>query len=66
MQTIQQKPNYGARVLSTRIKDDAYMSLYNLISTAGYKDTSSFVRDAVSTKCRELSNAMKDVEISYH
>ena len=62
MQTISQKPNYGARVLSTRIKDDAYMSLYKLISTAGYKDTSSFIRDAVTTKCRDLAMAIDTVE----
>ena len=48
--------------MSTRIKDDAYMSLYKLISTAGYKDTSSFVRDAVTTKCRDLAQAIDSVE----
>ena len=62
MQTITQKPNAGAYVLSTRIRNDAYMSLNNLITSAGYKDTSSFVRDAVSTKVRELTEAVKELE----
>ena len=48
--------------MSTRIKDDTYMSLHKLISTAGYKDTSSFVRDAVTTKCRDLAKAIDSVE----
>ena len=58
MHTISQKPSYGAHVLSTRIDEDAYKNLYPLISTAGYKDTSSFVRDAVVTKCRDLAKAV--------
>ena len=53
MQTLSQKPNYGACVLSTRIKNDTYKSINDIISASGYRDTASFVRDAVTTKCRE-------------
>ena len=60
-QTIQ-KPNAGAYVLSTRLKTDAFKSIHKLISTAGYKDTSSFVRDAVDTKCKDLVAAIKEIE----
>ena len=53
MQTLSQKPNYGACVLSTRIKNDTYKSINDIISASGYRDTASFVRDAVATKCRD-------------
>ena len=53
MQTLSQKPNYGACVLSTRIKNDTYKSINDIISASGYRDTASFLRDAVTTKCRE-------------
>ena len=62
MQQTIQKPNAGAYVLSTRIRNDAYLSIHKLISSAGYKDTSSFVRDAVSMKVRELSDAVRELE----
>ena len=65
MNTISQKTNYGAHVLSTRINEDAYKNLYTLISTAGYKDTSSFVRDAVDSKCKDISNAIKAVTTAH-
>ena len=53
MQTLSQKPNYGACVLSTRIKNDTYKSINDIISASGYRDTASFLRDAVATKCRD-------------
>ena len=62
MHTISQKPSYGAHVLSTRINEDAYKNLYTLISNAGYKDTSAFVRDAVTTKCRDLAKAIDGIK----
>ena len=53
MQTLSQKLNYGACVLSTRIKNDTYKSINDIISASGYIDTASFLRDAVATKCRD-------------
>ena len=53
MQTLSQKPNYGACVLSTRIKNDTYKSINDIISASRYRDTASFLRDAVATKCRD-------------
>tara|TARA_Y100001963_G_C6789251_1_gene454595 strand:+ start:170 stop:367 length:198 start_codon:yes stop_codon:yes gene_type:complete len=63
MQTqLLQKPNHGAYVLSTRLRNDAYKSIHNLITISGYKDTSSFVRDAVAMKVKELSKAVQELE----
>ena len=62
MQTISQKPNAGAYVLSTRVKNDAYISISKLIQAAGYRDTSSFVRDAVNTKLKVLNHAINQVD----
>lgn len=55
MQTLSQKPNHGACVLSTRIKNDTFKSINDIISASGYRDTASFVRDAVAPKFREES-----------
>ena len=62
MQQTIQKPNAGAYVLSTRIRNDAYISIHKLLYSAGYKDTSSFVREAVSMKLKDLSIAVNDVD----
>ena len=32
------------------------------MSNAGYKDTSAFVRDAVTTKCRDLAKAIDGIK----
>ena len=64
MHRTSQKPNYGKHVLSVRINQSAYSSLHHLITKAGYKDTASFVRDAVRTKCNEIaecSNGLKPI-----
>ena len=53
MQSLSQKPNNGACVLSTRIKNDTYKSINSIISASSYRDTVSFLRDAVTTKCKE-------------
>ncbi len=53
MQSLSQKPNYGACVLSTRIKNDTCKSIDDIISVSGYSDTASILRDAATTKCKE-------------
>ena len=63
MQTLSQKPNYGACVLSNRIKNDTYKSINDIISVIGYIDTASFLRDAVATKCIE---ELKQIERRFY
>ena len=55
MQNNSRAPHYGTHVLSVRTNDSAYSSLHRLIIKAGYKDTASFVMDAVRTKCNEIA-----------
>ena len=62
MRTTSQKPNYGKHVLSVRINQSAYSSLHRLITKAGYKDTASFVRDAVRTKCDEITECSNNLK----
>ncbi len=64
MQTTLQKPSYGTRVLATRINEDTYQHLSTLALCSGYKDTSSFVRDALKTNCNDLSEALNGVIIN--
>ena len=67
MHTLSQKPNHGACVLSTRIKDDTVKSIKDIIYASGYRDTSSFVRDSLSTKCidnwREIDRRLESIVI---
>ncbi len=55
-------PHYGTHVLSVRINQSAYRSLHRLITNAGYKDTASFVRYAVRTKCNEITECSKNLK----
>ena len=60
MQTLSQKPNYGACVLSTRIKNDTYKSINDIISASGYRDTAYFLKDAIATKCKDELREIED------
>ena len=59
MQYLSQKPNNGARVLSTWIKNDTYKSINDIISASGYRYKASFLRDAVTMKRKEELREIK-------
>ena len=54
MQGNSHKHHYGTHFLSVRINHSAYSSLHRLIANACYKDTATFVRDAVRAKYKEI------------
>ena len=63
MQTLSQKPSYWACVLSTKIMNDRYKSINDIIFASGYRYTSSFLRDSVANKCiDELKEMEKNID----
>ena len=45
-----------SRKLWLRNRLSAYTSMISLINVAGYNDISSFVREAVLVKCKDIAN----------
>ena len=58
MTTIYQSSGNSGCVLSTRVDDESYKSIYHLMSIGGYNDISSFVRDSIFVRCKEISYGM--------
>ena len=50
-----QKTSYGACVMGARFDETTYRSVLSLIPAAGYDDVSSFVRDAVLSKSKDIA-----------
>ena len=59
-----QKLSYGSFTVSGRVDSDAYESMINLMHLAGYKDVSSFVREAVLGKCELIASNVADAMAS--
>ena len=55
MPTKVQKNPYQTTVINTRIDDGTYLSMLSLMNAAGYRDVSSFLRQTVITKCRDIA-----------
>tara|TARA_R100001463_G_C3514568_1_gene220279 strand:- start:378 stop:626 length:249 start_codon:yes stop_codon:yes gene_type:complete len=51
-----QKPQYKSYTLTARLDDYAYESMISLMGAAGYTDVSSFVREAVLVKCKNIAD----------
>ncbi len=56
MPIITQKPQYKSYTLTARLDDYAYESMKSLMGAAGYTDVSSFVREAVLIKCKDIAD----------
>ena len=61
MVTSYQKAQHGTKNLQARIDETAYNSMLGLMSAAGYDDVSSFVRDAVLVKCKDIANGLSSM-----
>ena len=55
-----QNSTHGNYVLGTRINESAYKSMVPLMSAAGYTNVSSFVRDAMVSKCRDIATELTE------
>ena len=51
-----QTPYYNSNVINARIDHKSYNSMLSLMSLAGYEDVSSFVRDSVLVKCKQIAD----------
>ncbi len=56
MVTTSQRPKHNSYTVNARLDNSAYTSMISLINVAGYKDISSFVREAVLVKCKDIAN----------
>ena len=61
MVTSYQKAQHGACNVSARIDQATYQTMLGLASAAGYEDVSSFVREAVLSKCMHLAKGMANM-----
>ena len=50
-----QKITYGGANVSARVDEATYISMLSLAEAAGYRDVSTFVREACLCKCREIA-----------
>ena len=66
MVTSYQKAQHGTKNLQARIDETAYNSMLGLMSAAGYDDVSSFVRDAVLIKCKDIANGLSSMYEDRH
>ena len=53
-----QKPDGNGFIVSGRIDSTAYEAMIGLTNLFGYESVSSFVRQAVLEKCRNMSSSM--------
>ena len=56
MKTIyrDQKKRYGGYVVGARFDSESYSSILGLSAAAGYSDISSFVRDCIYARCKQI------------
>ena len=55
-----QNSTHGNYVLGARINECAYRSMVPLMSAAGYENVSTFVRDAMVSKCRDIASELTE------
>ena len=56
MVTTSQTSKHNSYTVNARLDNSAYTSMISLINVAGYNDISSFVREAVLVKCKDIAN----------
>ena len=56
MVTTSQVSKHNSYTVNARLDNSAYTSLISLMNYAGYPDVSSFGREAVLVKCKDLAN----------
>jgi len=56
MVTSSQTSKHNSYTVNARLDNSAYTSMISLMNYAGYPDVSSFVREAVLVKCKDLAN----------
>ena len=60
MISCKQKPLSEQYVLGTRVNISTYYNMLPLMSVAGYENVSTFVRDALITKCQDIAEGLTD------
>ena len=55
-----QNTTNGKYVLGARFNKNTYNRMVPLMSAAGYENVSSFVRDALLTKCKDITKELTD------
>jgi len=53
-----QRQKYGGYVVTARFDPEVYSSMLGLISAAGYTDVSSFVRETIHKRCKDIAQDM--------
>ena len=53
-----QRRKYGGYVVTARFDPEVYSSMLGLISAAGYADVSSFVRETIHKRCKDIAQDM--------
>ena len=53
-----QRQKYGGYVVTARFDREVYSSMLGLISAAGYTDVSSFVRETIHKRCKDIAQDM--------
>ena len=56
MVTTSQVSKHNSYTVNARLDNSAYTSMISLMNYAGYPDVSSFLREAVLVKCKDLAN----------
>ena len=56
MVTTSQTSKHNSYTVNARLDNSAYTSMISLMNYAGYPDVSSFFREAVLVKCKDLAN----------
>ena len=56
MVTTSQVSKHNSYTVNARLDNSAYTSMISLMNYAGYPDISSFVREAVLVKCKDIAN----------
>ena len=55
-----QNTTNGNYVLGARFNKNTYNTMVPFITAAGYENVSSFVRDALLTKCKDITRELTD------
>jgi hypothetical protein len=53
-----QRQKYGGFVVTARFDPEVYSSMLGLISAVGYTDVSSFVRETIHKRCKDIAQDM--------
>ena len=56
MVNTSQRPKHNSYTVNARLDNSAYTSMISLMNYSGYPDISSFVREAVLVKCKDIAN----------